>query len=46
MKNLQKSGGLAALYLAVAYLVGLVLFIVVLDYANIVDPAQKVALVV
>lgn len=46
MKTLQKSGGLAALYLAVAYLVGLVLFIVVLDYVNIADPAQKVALVV
>jgi hypothetical protein len=46
MKTLQKSGGLAALYLALAYLVGLVLFIVVLDYANIADPAQKVALVV
>jgi hypothetical protein len=46
MKILQRSGGLAALYLAVAYLVGLVLFIVVLDYANIADPAQKVALVV
>ena len=31
MKNLQRFGGLAALYLAVAYLVGLALFIVVLD---------------
>ncbi|HSN75763.1 MAG TPA: DUF4386 family protein [Anaerolineae bacterium] len=46
MKNLQRSGGLAALYLAAAYLVGLVLFIVVLDYVNITDPAQKVALIV
>lgn len=46
MKNLQKPGGLAALYLAVAYLVGLVLFIVVLDYVNITDAAQKVALIV
>lgn len=46
MKPLQRSGGLAALYLAVAYLVGLVLFIVVLDYVNIVDAAQKVALIV
>ena len=46
MKTLQRSGGLAALYLAGAYLVGLVLFIVVLDYANIADPAQKVALIV
>ena len=46
MKTLQKSGGFAALYLAVAYLIGLVLFIVVLDYPSITDPAQKVALLV
>jgi hypothetical protein len=46
MKNLQKMGGIAALYLAVAYLVGIVLFLFVLDYPSIVDPAQKVALLV
>ena len=46
MNNLQKMGGFAALYLAAAYLLGLVLFIFVLDYPNIVDPAQKVALLV
>lgn len=46
MKTLQKSGGFAALYLAFAYLIGLVLFIVVLDYPSITDPAQKVALLV
>ena len=46
MKTLQKSGGFAALYLAAAYLIGLVLFIVVLDYPSITDPAQKVALLV
>jgi hypothetical protein len=46
MKTLQKSGGLAALYLAIAYLIGLVLFLVVLDYPSITDPAQKVALLV
>ncbi|MGQ0679869.1 MAG: DUF4386 family protein [Actinomycetota bacterium] len=46
MNNLQKIGGLAALYLAAAYLVGIVLFLFVLDYPNIVDPVQKVALVV
>lgn len=44
MNNLQKMGGFAALYLAAAYLLGLVLFIVVLDYPNMVDPAQRVAL--
>ncbi len=31
MKTLQKFGGFAALYLAIAYLIGMVLFIVVLD---------------
>lgn len=44
MKTLQKFGGFAALYMAVAYLVGIVLFLVVLDYPSITDPAQKVAL--
>lgn len=46
MKNLQKMGGIAALYMATAYLVGIILFLFVLDYPNIVDPAQKVALLV
>ena len=46
MKTLQKLGGMAALYLATAYLVGIVLFLVVLDYPSITDPAQKVALLV
>jgi Domain of unknown function (DUF4386) len=46
MKTLQRSGGFAALYLAVAYLIGIVLFLVVLDYANMTDPAQRVALLV
>jgi len=44
MKTLQKSGGIAALYMAISHLIGLVIFIVVLDYLNITDPAQKVAL--
>ena len=46
MKTLQKFGGFAALYMAVAYLIGLVLFIVVLDYPGITDPAEKVTLLV
>jgi hypothetical protein len=46
MKTLQKVGGLSALYLAVAYVIGIALFLVVLDYPSITDPAQKVALVV
>ena len=44
MKTLQKFGGFAALYLAAANLVGMVIFLVVLDYLSITDPAQKVAL--
>lgn len=44
MKTLQKSGGFAALYLAVAYLIGMVIFLAVLDYPSITDPAQKAAL--
>lgn len=46
MKTWQKSGGLAALYLAVAYLIGMAIFLVVLDYPSISDPVQKVALLV
>ena len=44
MKTLQKSGGIAALYMAISHLIGLIIFIVVLDYLNITDPSQKVAL--
>lgn len=43
MKTLQKSGGIAALYMAISHLIGLVIFIVVLDYINITDPEQKLA---
>jgi hypothetical protein len=46
MKTLQKFGGFAALYLAAAYLIGMVLFLAVLDYPSVTDPAQKVALLV
>jgi hypothetical protein len=44
MKTLQKFGGIAALYMAIAHLIGIVIFLIVLDYLNITDPAQKVAL--
>lgn len=44
MKTLQKSGGIAALYMAIAHLIGIVIFLVILDYLSITDPAQKVAL--
>jgi hypothetical protein len=46
MKSLQKSGGFAALYLAAAYLIGMVLFFAVLDYVSMTDPTQKAAMVV
>ena len=46
MKTLQKFGGFAALYLAVAYLIGMAIFLFVLDYPSITDPAQKVELLV
>jgi hypothetical protein len=46
MKTLQKFGGFAALYLAAAYLIGMTLFLAVLDTPGITDPAQKVALLV
>ncbi len=46
MKTLQKFGGFAALYMALAHLIGIVIFLCVLDYTSITDPAQKVALLV
>ena len=46
MKTLQKFGGFSALYLAVAYLIGMALFLVVLDYSSITDAAQRVAMLV
>ena len=44
MKILQKFGGFAALYMAITHLIGIVIFLVVMDYASITDPVQKVAL--
>lgn len=46
MKIFQKVGGFSALYLAAAYLAGIVLFLFVLNYLSIIDPAQKVALLI
>jgi hypothetical protein len=43
MKTLQKFGGLSALYMAMSHFVGLIIFIVILDYISITDLAQKVA---
>jgi hypothetical protein len=44
MKTLQKSGGIAALYMAISHLIGIIIFLVVLDYLSITDMAQKVAI--
>ena len=44
MKTLQKFGGIAALYMALAHMMGLIIFIVILDYISITDLAQKVAM--
>jgi hypothetical protein len=44
MKTLQKIGGFSALYMAVAYLIGIVIFLVILDSFSITDPVQRVAL--
>ena len=46
MKTLQKFGGFAALYQAAAYLIGMVLFLVVLQSPGITDPAKRVALLI
>ena len=40
----QKVGGLAALYLAAAFLVAMPYFLVFVKYPSVVDPAEKVAL--
>ncbi len=44
MKTLHKSGGIAALYMAISHLIGIIIFIVVLDYLSITDPAKKLAM--
>lgn len=44
MKSTQKLGGLAALYLAAAYLATIVLFLLVFDYMSITNALQKVEL--
>ena len=46
MKNLQKMGGIAALYSAAALLFAMVGFLLVLDTMGIVDPTQQVASIV
>jgi len=42
--SLQKAGGVAALYTAIAYILAIPYFLVVVNYPDVVDPAEKVAL--
>lgn len=44
MKNLQRMGGIAALYEAIAYIVGMIGFLLVVDVSGVADPVQRVAL--
>jgi hypothetical protein len=46
MKYSQKMGGIAALYEAAAYVLGMVFFLFAVDYPGAVQPAQKLALLV
>ena len=46
MKSLQKMGGFAALYEAVAYVLAIVFFLIIVDYPSAVEPAQKLELLV
>lgn len=44
MNNLQRMGGFAALYMAVAYIVAIPYFLVLVNYPNVVNPLEKVML--
>ena len=46
MRNLQKLGGLAALYEAVSYVAGMIFFLLVVDYLGVVDPLERVAMLI
>ena len=43
MKNFQKIGGIAALYMGIMYVLGILGYKLVLDYGSVVDPVQNVA---
>jgi hypothetical protein len=43
MKRMGRIGGIAALYEAAAYVIGILFFVIVGDYASIVDPSERVA---
>lgn len=42
--GMQRAGGIAALYMALAYLAAIPYFVVLVDYPSVVDPVQKVIL--
>jgi len=44
MKNLQKIGGIAALYAGLAFVVGMVGFLAVVDVESVADPVGQIAL--
>ena len=44
--GLEKLGGIAAIYGALVYIVAMIVFLVVLDYPNVTEPAQKVDMIV
>lgn len=44
MKRLQRLGGIAALYGAIAYIAAIPYFLIVVDYPSVVDPLKKVIL--
>jgi hypothetical protein len=44
MKRLQRWGGIAALYGAIAYIAAIPYFLIVVDYPSVVDPLKKVIL--
>jgi hypothetical protein len=44
MKSLQKFGGVSALYLAAAYIVGMIGFLTVVDVTSVADPVDQIAL--
>jgi hypothetical protein len=44
MKTLQKMGGIAALYEAAAYIVGMIGFLTIVNVSSVADPVQQVAL--
>ena len=46
VNSLQKTGGIAALYQAAAYLIGIVFYVFVLNYLSVVEPMQKLKLLV